>query len=210
MDAEKLDLIALTLLPLAGLPLLTRRYERYILLIPYILVNLMSDYQYQHSIFFQYTYGATACLFYLPLVNLADMRIGKGRAGVLLAAVCIAAACFGGQILPQAVKYPTKCAQYAGYYDALRQTLSVIPEDASVAATTYYTTELSQRDTLYDVRYASREHLLSCDYIAMNPSDEKSYKAYGGYEEFLILLEEEGYEQVANYQERLVVYRKLV
>lgn len=50
-DREKLPFIALTLLPLLGIPLLTRRYERYILLIPYILVNLMPDFPYQHSIF---------------------------------------------------------------------------------------------------------------------------------------------------------------
>ena len=72
VDAEKLSFLAYTILPLAGMPFLTRRYERFVLLIPYILVNLMSDYQYQHDIFFQYTYGSTACLFYLTLVNLKD------------------------------------------------------------------------------------------------------------------------------------------
>lgn len=51
VDREKLRFIALTLLPLLGIPLLTRRYERYLLLIPYILVNLMPDFPYQHSIF---------------------------------------------------------------------------------------------------------------------------------------------------------------
>ena len=71
VDKEKLEFISLTLLPIAGIPMLTRRYERLILLIPYILINLMSDYQYQHDIFFQYTYGATACLFYLVVVNLS-------------------------------------------------------------------------------------------------------------------------------------------
>lgn len=79
VDTEKLYFIAMTLLPFLGLPLLTRRYERYILLIPYILVNLMSDYQYQHDIFFQYTFGSTAFLVYLAVVNLADIRINWQR-----------------------------------------------------------------------------------------------------------------------------------
>ena len=208
LDTEKLEFIALTLLPLLALPLITRRYERYVLLIPYILVNLMSDYQYQHDIFFQYTYGATACLIYLTLVNLADIRLEKRKTAALLAAVGIAAACFGAQVLPLVMKYPAKCLQYTGYYDTLRETLSVIPEDASVAATTYYTTILSQRDTLYDVRYASREHLLGCEYMALNTTDEKSYKAYGGYEEFVGLLEAEGYGLIAQYGERLEIYHK--
>ena len=72
-DPEKINFTALTMLPLLGLPFMTRRYERLILLIPYILVNLMPDYRYQHDIFFQYTYGSTACLFYLTVVNYADL-----------------------------------------------------------------------------------------------------------------------------------------
>ena len=208
VDAEKLEFIGLTLLPLLGLPLITRRYERYVLLIPYILVNLMSDYQYQHSIFFQYTYGATACLFYLTLVNLADMKIELRKVAALAAAVCIAAGCFAVQVIPKAVKYPMNCVQYAGYYENLRQTLSVIPEDASVAATTYYTTFLSQRDTLYDVRYSSKEHLLSCEYVALSVTEEKSYKSYGGYEKLVDLLEDEGYQLIAGYGERLVIYQR--
>lgn len=208
VDTEKLEFIGLTLLTLLGLPLFTRRYERYILLIPYILVNLMSDYQYQHSIFFQYTYGPTACLFYLTLVNLADVRIEKRKIAALAAAVCVAAGCFGAQVVPKAVKYPDYCVRYAGYYDALRQLLSQIPEDASVAATTYYTTYLSQRDTLYDVRYASEEHLLSCDYVVLSASEEKSYKAYGGRENLVALLEDEGYELTAEYEGRMEIYQK--
>ena len=78
VDQEKLTFIGYTLLPLLGLPLLTRRYERYLLLIPYILINLMSDYQYQHDIFFQYTYGSTACLIYMVLVKLLKQIIAWG------------------------------------------------------------------------------------------------------------------------------------
>lgn len=208
VDSEKLKFISLTLLPLLGLPLMTRRYERYILLIPYVLVNLMSDYQYQHSIFFQYTYGSTACLVYLTLVNLADIRPKSRRLAALAAAVCVAAVCFGAQVLPKAVKYPANCIRYSGYYDALRETLSVIPEGASAAATTYYTTYLSQRDTLYDVRYASRDHLLSCEYVALNVTDEKSCKAYGGVEGLTELLEQEGYELIAAYEGRLEIYQR--
>lgn len=208
VDVEKLEFIGLTLLTLLGLPLMTRRYERYLLLIPYLLVNLMSDYQYQHSIFFQYTYGATACLFYLTLVNLADLRVEKKRLIALASAVSVAAVCFCAQVVPKAATYPANCIRYEGYYDSLRRTLDVIPEDATVAATTFYTTYLSGRDTLYDVRYASREHLLECEYMALNINDEKSYKAYGGYEDFVAMLESEGYEMIAQYEGKMEIYRR--
>lgn len=213
VDKEKLEFIGLTLLPLAGIPLLTRRYERLILLIPYILVNLMSDYQYQHDIFFQYTYGSTACLIYLVTVNLADFKDQKRRFAALMLALCISASCFGAQILPVATRYPKYCKTYETYYDSLRNVLDTVPEDASVAATTFYTTYLSQRDTIYDVRYASREHIFGCEYVVLGVTDKNSYKPYAvdgekGYENFVALLLDQGYEKIAEYEGRLEVYRQ--
>jgi uncharacterized membrane protein len=213
VDKEKLEFIGLTLLPLAGLPLLTRRYERLILLIPYILVNLMSDYQYQHDIFFQYTYGATACLFYLVTVNLSDMKAEQLRLGILAVALCISASCFGVQILPEATRYPENCKIYGAHYDKVRAALDIVPDDASVAATTYYTTYLSKRDTLYDIRYASKEHIFSCEYIALGVKSTHSYKPYAengeqGYENFRDLILAEGYEKIAEYAGQTEIYKR--
>ena len=213
VDPEKLEFIALTLLPLAGLPLITRRYDRYILLIPYILVNLMSDYQYQHDIFFQYTYGSTACLIYLTVVNLADMKLPWQRMGAVAAALAVGIGCFSAQILPKALRYPTYCLTYTDYYDSLREVLDTVPEGASVAATTFFTTELSRRDVLYDIRYASKEHTLSCDYMAISPTDAKSFRKYAeedetGYRDFVELLAEQGYVKIAEYEGKLEIYER--
>ena len=213
VDKEKLEFIGLTLLPLTGLPLLTRRYERLVLLIPYILVNLMSDYRYQHDIFFQYTYGSNACLFYLVAVNLADMKKQGVRVAALGLALCISVSCFGAKIMPKALQYPKLCKTYQSYYDKLRDVLDTVPEGASVAATTFCTTYLSQRDTLYDVRYASEEHIFSCEYMALSVTDKNSYKPYAvngeqGYENFRDLVLEEGYVKIAEYPGRLEIYQK--
>ena len=212
-DREKLAFIGLTLGALAGIPLMTRRYERLILLIPYLLVNLMTDYKYQFDIFFQYTFGSTACLIYLVLVNLADWKLEMHRFVALGLAMCISFGCFWAQIIPKAVRYPGYCKTYAGYYDALRDVLDEIPDDASAAATTYYTTYLSQRDVLYDIRYASKEHVLSCDYIAIDIKSDSCYRKYAvdgekGYENFVALLESEGYVKIAEHKGKLEIYQK--
>ena len=213
MDEQKLQFIGLTMGALAFLPLMTRRYERLVLLIPYLLVNLMTDYKYQHDIFFQYTYGSTACLIYMVLMNLSDWKKDLHRLIALGLAVCISLGCFWNQIIPKAVRYPTYCKTHAGYYEALREVLDVIPEDASVAATTYYTTYLSQRDTLYDIRYGSKEHVLSCEYMAVGVTDSNGLKTYAvngknGYENFVALLEAEGYVKIAEYEGKLEIYHK--
>lgn len=208
VDTEKLWFMAMTLLPLLGLPLLTRRYERYILLIPYILVNLMSDYQYQHDIFFQYTFGSTACLLYLAVVNLADWKINWQRTVALAAAAAVSAACFGTVVVPRALRYPAQWIQYADDYQEIRDTLSQIPENASVTATTFYTTFLSQRETLYDVRYSSKEHLLETEYVVLNVSASSDFEKYGGFENLVNLLKQQGYTLFAELENTLVIYQK--
>ena len=214
VDIEKLYFIAMTLLPFLGLPLLTRRYERYILLIPYILVNLMSDYQYQPDIFFQYTFGSTAFLVYLAVVNLADIRINWQRVTVLAAAFIVSVACFYKVVVPKAIHYPVQAVRYYDFYQNIRDALSEIPDGASVTATTFYTTYLSQREILYDVRYCSPEHMLETQYVVLKISADSDFKKYAvneegnGFENLVNLLEENGYEPYMSIEDILVIYRK--
>jgi hypothetical protein len=91
--------------------------------------------------------------------------------------------------------------------------LDAVPDGASVAATTYYTTYLSQRDTLYDVRYASQEHIFGCEYLALSVTDQYSYKPYAvdgekGFENFRDLVLKNGYVKIAEYEGRLEIYQK--
>ena len=214
VDAEKLAFIAGTLLPLLGLPLLTRRHERYILLIPYILVNLMSDYQYQHDIFFQYTFGSNAFLAYLTVINLADLKINWHRTFAAISAAAVCAVCFAVVIAPTAIRYPVQAIRYYDYYQDIRDTLDTIPDDASVAAPTFYTTHFSQRETLYDIRYCSREHLLEAEYVVLVLSANGDYKRYAtggkdnGIENLVRLLEYNGYTEYETLNDVLIILHK--
>ena len=214
VDKEKLPYLALTLLPLLGLPLLTRRYERYLLLIPYILINLMSDYSYQHDVFFQYNFGSVAFLFYLCILNVADLKYVWTRLSVLVPSLILCAVCFAPVVVPKAMRYPQLVTEHGQTYTRIRQSLDLIPEGASVCASTFYTTYLSQRETVYDLRYASREHLLSSEYIVIDPTDTSSYKNFSpGNEEadfaaLLSLLQSEGYTKFDTIENTLLIFRK--
>ena len=211
-DPEKLWYIVLSLLPLLGLPLLTRRYERYLLLIPWLLVNLLSDYEYQHSIFFQYNFGSLACLLYLTAVNLGEIRDGFRRFLLLLAASMVSMGFFCGTVLPEAVRHPINSIRYQEYYGEIREVLEQIPEEASVAASTFYTAELSQRELLYDIRYASLEQILSAEYLAIDPNGVcgacRTEEEKDGIENLLELLKQNGYHKVAWVDGAVAVYRK--
>lgn len=213
-DSEKTEFIAITIIPLLGIPLITRRYERYILLIPYILVNLMSDYYYQHNIFFQYTFGSTALLVYLTVINLADFKVNRKRILILAVATIISASYFYTVVLPVGIQNPVQAIQKQEHYQDICDTLDFIPDDSSVAATTFFTTYLSQREILYDVRYCSESHLLESEYIVLevNSNDDCSkYATNGmknGYNNLVKLLEENGYQMYVYMDNVLVIYQK--
>ncbi len=207
-DTDKLAYIGFTMGPLLGIPFVTRRYERLVLLIPYILVNLMSDYVYQHDIFFQYSFGSTACLLYLSLINLADMKLKPLRWISVSCAVVAAAVLFGCRNVPKGVSYPRNYLKNRDHYSTVSQMLDSVPEDAGVTATTFYTTRLSQRDVLYDVRYSSKEHLLSTEYVVLNPGESSSFKSYGTYEGFVDLLKKEGYVLQESIEGKLEIWKK--
>ncbi len=208
VDPEKLDYIRFTMLSLFCLPLVTRRYERLVLLIPYILINLMSDYQYQHSILFQYNFGATACLIYMVAVNVADMKWEHLRAGVLAAAAVLGLSTFCAQVKPVADTCIRTDEQYSAYYDGVRNTLDTVPDGATVTATTFYTTYLSQRDVIYDLNYATREQMLSTEFVVLELSREGDAKKYGGMQGLIALLEKEGYSLYTQYGSAISIYRR--
>jgi uncharacterized membrane protein len=78
MSAEKIQYLIKMLLPAAFLPLWQKRLSRYALLIPLVVMNLSSRYQYQANIGFQYHYGSGVLLLFLALLWFAD-RINPGH-----------------------------------------------------------------------------------------------------------------------------------
>lgn len=214
VDAQKLKFIGITMLPLLGLPLITRRYERYLLLIPYLLINLMSDYPYQHDIMYQYTFGSTACLFYLVVVNLADLKPVRKQAVILGITLSLSLGCFHETILPKVKEYHNYCSEFHDYYQDQKTLLDTIPDDVSVAATTYYTTYLSNRSQIYDIHYSTRENILSCQYIVIKVTDSGSFRNFeldgeDGKENFVAMLLENGYELESCVEGVTEIYRKI-
>ncbi len=214
VDREKLKYIILTMAPLLGLPVLTRRYERFILLIPYILINLIPDFAYQHDVFYQYSFGSVAFLLYVSLLNLKDIS-GKTRKTIfLIAGVVVAGIAFTLVILPKAKKYPVQYLKARESFTQVRQALAQIPEDAVVTANTGYTVLLSRRNELYDIGYVSMEHLWESEYIVLDPRSSDIYDRFvqqegeDGRAALFALLEEKGYEEILSVDNKLHIYKK--
>ena len=71
--AEKLVYALNMLLPLAFLPLITKKISRFLLICPLVIVNLVTGWVHQYDLGYQYSFGAAALLLYLTALNVADL-----------------------------------------------------------------------------------------------------------------------------------------
>lgn len=169
---EKLLFILQMLLPLMFLPFITKNPKRFILIIPFLLINLMTNYQWQYNIGFQYGFGSGALLIYLAAVNYSELKNGK----VLLTALCSSAVIFFGL-------YYHRTDYFKSYDEATEQreiidkALSLIPENASVASSTFLLPNLSQRDEIYELERTDK----AAEYYVLDlryQTDEFSFVDY--------------------------------
>lgn len=197
-NQEKLQYILTMLIPLACLPLLSRNLSQFFLLIPFLVVNLMSDYKYQHSVVFQYNFGSIAFLFFLVVMNLSDLGPKFRRYAVpfmTVAATIMFVFSVGvyADNVSRYVKNYKECQKLDAYLEA-------IPEDADVQATGYMVPKLSNRMVIYDYHFnQDSDDPHETEYIVFDLRLGREKDA----EESVVKEIENGYETVV-YDENLV------
>jgi uncharacterized membrane protein len=190
---EKLIFLLQMLIPVAFLPLITKRISRLTLLLPVILVNLMPDYIYQYSIYYQYTFGVTAFFFYASVLNISEMTEDIKRSFVTLA-VTASVLMFSSTILEKTY-YIDKYKVTADEIKTLNDSLKNIPDDVSVQASSFLVPHLAQRSLIYEVDSKN-----ATEYLAVDLRYEKD-----DYIDFLIeLYEGDGYKMV-EYHENIIM-----
>ncbi len=195
LNAEKLPFLISMLVPLALLPLAIRKPHRLVLLGPFILVNLLSDYVYQYDIGFQYTYASVAFLFYLTVLNLDELD-GRVAKRMLLTAMAASCLFFGAT---NASRLGT-VAEFAGTRDTtatIREALATIPEEASVRASTFLVASLSDRDEVYEYIYSDEV----TDYVVFD-------LRFGDEEMIRFLVRERGYTRILYDEGVIAIYEK--
>lgn len=146
---EKIAFLLLMLAPLAFMPLMTRKPERFILLLPMLLINLMSDYKYQYSIWFQYVFSSLAFLFYLSIVNVSELGAQARRCAVLISTAA-ASIIFSGTSYTK-MYYIEKYEEEYDDIQKINEVLESIPDDVSVMSSTFFVPKLAQRDKIYEL-----------------------------------------------------------
>lgn len=149
MTQEKLLYILKMLVPLAFLPLINKDFSKYILVGPFVLVNLMSNYPYQHSIGFQYNFGVIAIFFYLLIANIVDFRMQHRK---MIALFCASSAIL--LFTFTAINRPDFIKEFKNdseRINSMNECVSMIPEGVSVGASCFIVPHLYFHETLYEL-----------------------------------------------------------
>jgi len=151
--SDKFVFILQMFIPLAFMPLMSKKPSRIILFIPFILINLMSSWIYQYDINFQYTYGPAALLFYIMILNFKDMD-KKYRDKILIIAATSSFFMSCTFTYDRSVGFKEYTREMdEGNVQIIEEALELIPEDASVSATTFLTANLHDHREVYDWGY---------------------------------------------------------
>lgn len=163
---RKIFYLLLTLLPFAFIPFLNKKLTSYILLAPYLIMNLVSNYQYQADVNFQYNYGSCAFMIYMVVLFIIEQN---GKTSVKLETQ-------NAQTKSRILDYSLSLAlafslilslfnfvyfsNYTTYYKenkttllTMKKAMDSIDKDKSVLATTFLTSYLSDRKEIYDIEY---------------------------------------------------------
>lgn len=149
---DKLTFLALSLLSLGGFPILTKDARRYILFIPYLLIHLMPNHHYQYEFNWQYCFGTCALLIYLAVINYKDIK----RPKALLFGVCCSLMIMISVNSPR-LTYLTTYTNKTEVRNKINAAMETIPQDASVAASTFLITDLSDHKELYELERTNQK-----------------------------------------------------
>ncbi len=158
---KKLIFFLQMLLPLAFIPFSSKKLSRFVLILPLWLINLMPDYQYQHNIFFQYVFGSGAFLLYFAALNLRDLQVEARR--VMASLAVVGALCVFCTTSMSKMGLVGQYSKYEEHYDRIAACLEVIPDEASVEASTMFVAHLADRDVIYQLGTVNHTEYLVLD-----------------------------------------------
>jgi len=169
-NTNKLKYLIELLLPLGFMTFATKKVSRYLLLTP-ILLNILTMYKYQVDITFQYSFGISAFLFYLVIINIADFSPSLAKDYLPRLAVVASVLMFTIVAIPKATTYTTRYEEKKELYDRINYALEeVLPEDSSVTCSSFILAHISDRDEIYEVKYHTEndEYKTDTEYIVLD------------------------------------------
>lgn len=119
--------------------------------------NLLPDYAYAHNIGFQYVFGSGCMLIYAAICNMNEcedaVKIKKASVMAVFSVIFFASLSWSKINVAGRIDSSEKRETY----NIINEALDMIPDEASVAASTFLVPHLSERKYLYEVYYTDKE-----------------------------------------------------
>lgn len=200
LTAEKLEFVLWTMVPVLFVPLISGKASVYILLIPYLVMNLLTNYVYQYDIGFQYTYGSCTLLIYMVILWFEGADTIKKRICVIL--MVISSLLTSANAIASRNAYFNNVKNELEYCDEIFEILETIPTDKSVCADTWFVPALSGRRVIYEYNDNAD---METDFIVL---DKRSKKAEEKTKKIVEKKLQEGYHIFGEIEEKIVILEK--
>ena len=194
---EKLVYFLQMLLPLGFLPFCSKKASRWLLVAP-ILINMVSYYQYLYDAGFQYHFATVAFFFYATVKNLPEMAPLTRRNLLSLAAAgccCI----YLVTVCPKYATYTERWENNKQTYLQMEEILDTVPEDASVACSTFLLAHLADRNEIYEI--GEHDNKPDVDFVVLDAR-------YSSSNEYLRAYAEQGYTLYSHHPNLITVLQK--
>ena len=161
-SSDKMIFLLELLLPLAFLPIAGKKISRLVLLVPFIAECLLTNYQYQFSIYFQYTLGPLACMLYLSVISSSESQT-KTRRFAWCAAAAASLMIFTMTSGATVVSLNSGMKQNKETFERLDSYLEEIPTQYSVKACSFFVPHVSDRDNVCELSSPRKTDIVLID-----------------------------------------------
>lgn len=195
------------MIPMLFLPFFTKKVHRYLLMIPFIVMNLIIgvNYGYAANIGFQYIFGPATLMLFMSLINVHDMTPQMRKNIPILWS--IATVLFFAGMQADDAAYIRQYTEKKDYYIQSEQMLDSIPEDAVIAGNALIISHVCDRDEVYIFDYndlnSEKTELINperYDFIALFIKSDI-------YADAVPLLEKEGFTLWSQSNDHIVIYK---
>ena len=182
-EVYKVEFLLQLLLPLSLLPIIIKKFNRLILLLPMV-INIITKYVFLYDIDYQYTFATSAFLIYCFLLSIKDINNKRSFKLVLALSISSVFVMYNAYMIN-----PLKM-QYEDYlsnkdtYKGIDAILKTIPKEATINSSSNFITHVAYRDVVYDAYF--HNNALDVDYVLVDLKRETvidaNYYLTNGYE----------------------------
>jgi uncharacterized membrane protein len=140
--------IICTMGALLFVPVATKKFNTLWLLVPYVVINLMSNYGFQHNLGYQYAYGSSTILLYMFVLNISELDV-KWQNMLTIGAMWASMLFMQSQIRDKWFYYEKYYKNNSAKFELMSAKLAEIDEDTSVTSYTFYVPHLEHIKELY-------------------------------------------------------------